>query len=107
MQKPTLTTLLATGLAATALLASSQVLAYSAGDFITRVGVAHVDPKSNNGNLNDGTEVDVRSDTNLGFTLSYLVHDNIGIELLAALPFKHDIRLGGDEIASTKHLPRL
>lgn len=105
MQKPTLTTLLATGLAATAFLASSQVLAYSAGDFITRVGVAHVDPKSNNGNLNDGTEVDVRSDTNLGFTLSYLVHDNIGIELLAALPFKHDIRLGGDEIASTKHLP--
>ncbi len=105
MQKPTLTTLLATGLAATALLASSQVLAYSAGDFITRVGVAHVDPKSNNGTLNDGTEVDVRSDTNLGFTLGYLFHDNVGIELLAALPFKHDIRLDGAEVASTKHLP--
>lgn len=110
MQKPTLTTLLATGLAATALLASSQVLAYSAGDFITRVGVAHVDPKSNNGSVNAlgsyDLEVDVDSDTNLGFTLAYLFHDNIGIELLAALPFKHDISIAdGAVTGSTKHLP--
>ncbi|MCE9664334.1 outer membrane beta-barrel protein [Halomonas sp. M5N1S17] len=106
MRKHALPTLLTAGLAATAFFASSQALAYSEGDFITRVGVAHVDPKSNNGSLAGGTiDVDVRSDTNLGFTLGYLFHDNFGVELLAALPFKHDIHLNGADIASTKHLP--
>ncbi|AMD02172.1 MULTISPECIES: OmpW/AlkL family protein [Halomonas] len=106
MRKHALPTLLTAGLAATAFFASSQALAYSEGDFITRVGVAHVDPKSNNGSLANGTiDVDVRSDTNLGFTLGYLFHDNFGVELLAALPFKHDIHLDGADIASTKHLP--
>ncbi|KAA0014144.1 outer membrane beta-barrel protein [Billgrantia pellis] len=106
MPKQVLPSLLTAGLAATALLASSQALAYNQGDFIARVGVAHVDPKNDNGSLADGTlDVDVRSDTNLGFTLGYLFHDKLGVELLAALPFKHDIRLNGDEVASTKHLP--
>ena len=106
MRNQALPTLLTAGIAATALLASSQALAYNQGDFITRVGVAHVDPKSDNGSLAHGAiDVDVRSDTNLGFTLGYLFHDKLGVELLAALPFKHDIRLNGDEVASTKHLP--
>jgi outer membrane protein len=105
MCKQAVPTLLTAGLAATALLASSQALAYNEGDFITRVGVAHVNPKSDNGNLDDGTAVDVRNDTNLGFTLGYLFHDNFGVELLAALPFKHDIHLDEADIASTKHLP--
>ncbi|MCE8035668.1 MAG: outer membrane beta-barrel protein [Halomonas sp.] len=106
MRNQALPTLLTAGIAATALLASSQALAYNQGDFITRVGVAHVDPKSDNGSLANGAiDVDVRSDTNLGFTLGYLFHDKLGVELLAALPFKHDIRLNGDEVASTKHLP--
>ena len=106
MHKPSLPTLLGAGLTATALLASSQALAYNQGDFITRVGVAHVDPKSDNGSLaNDAIDVEVESDTNLGFTLAYLFHDKLGVELLAALPFKHDIQLNGVEAASTKHLP--
>ncbi|UYG02396.1 outer membrane beta-barrel protein [Halomonas sp. LR3S48] len=106
MRKQALLTLITAGLAATAALASSQAFAYNQGDFITRVGVAHVDPKSDNGSLVNGAiDVDVRSDTNLGFTLGYLFHDKLGIELLAALPFKHDIELNGVEAASTKHLP--
>lgn len=106
MRKQALLTLITAGLAATAALASSQAFAYNQGDFITRVGVAHVDPKSDNGSLLNGAiDVDVRSDTNLGFTLGYLFHDKLGIELLAALPFKHDIELNGVEAASTKHLP--
>ncbi|MEM8767880.1 MAG: OmpW family outer membrane protein, partial [Pseudomonadota bacterium] len=40
---------------------------------------------------------------------TYMVSNNFGIELLAALPFKHDIdgRIGSDtvELASIKHLP--
>ncbi|QTP55673.1 outer membrane beta-barrel protein [Billgrantia sulfidoxydans] len=106
MRKQALPSLFTAGLTATALLASSQVFAYNQGDFITRVGVAHVDPKSGNGSLAGGVfDVDVDSDTNLGFTLGYLFHDKLGIELLAALPFKHDIELNGVEAASTKHLP--
>ncbi|MEM6376438.1 MAG: OmpW family outer membrane protein, partial [Pseudomonadota bacterium] len=33
------------------------------------------------------------------------IADNIGIELLASWPFEHDINLGGNKVASTKHLP--
>ncbi|WP_111414680.1 OmpW/AlkL family protein [Billgrantia lactosivorans] len=106
MRKPALPMLFGAGLAATALIASGQALAYNQGDFITRVGVAHVDPKGDNGSLADGAfDVEVDSDTNLGFTLGYLFHDKLGVELLAALPFKHDIELNGVEAASTKHLP--
>lgn len=110
MRKQALPTLFGAGLAAAALATSSQVLAYNAGDFITRVGVAHVDPKSNNGSIDtlglNNLEVDVDSDTNLGFTLAYLFHDKFGVELLAALPFKHDISIAdGAATGSTKHLP--
>jgi outer membrane protein len=46
----------------------------------------------------------------LSFTLGYMMTDNIGIEVLGALPFKHEIRgtgtlAGLGEIAETKHLP--
>ncbi|MGM0702553.1 MAG: OmpW/AlkL family protein [Pseudomonadota bacterium] len=115
MRKSALPTLLATGLvAAAAATASTQALAYGEGDFFTRVGAAHVSPKSDNGDLDLpelglglpvlGTDVD--DDTNLGFTLGYRFHDKLGVELLAALPFKHDINVGdGGATGSTKHLP--
>ena len=34
-----------------------------------------------------------------------MLKDNIGIELLAATPFRHDITLNGAKIGETKHLP--
>jgi len=107
MRKSVLPTLLASALAAAALATSAQAQAYGEGDFFTRVGAAHVNPKSDNGTLADGTiDVEVDSDTNLGFTLGYRFHDKLGVELLAALPFKHDISLADGAIdASTKHLP--
>ncbi|WP_249977669.1 OmpW/AlkL family protein [Vreelandella olivaria] len=104
----TVTTLIATGVAAVTLGASSQAFAYGAGDFFTRIGVAQVSPTSSNGTLNTvlgDLAVDVQDKTDFAFTLGYRFHDKVGIELLAALPFKHDIHLNGDNIASTKHLP--
>jgi outer membrane protein len=99
-------TLLAAGLAAAAFTTSTQALAYGAGDFFTRLGVAKVAPKSDNGSVvNDTVAVDVQDDTNFAFTLGYRFHDNVGVELLAALPFEHDINLDGQNLASTKHLP--
>ena len=103
-----LPTLLAAGLAAAAFTTSTQALAYGAGDFFTRLGVAKVAPKSGNGNLDTALgnlAVDVQDDTNFAFTLGYRFHDNVGVELLAALPFEHDINLNGQNLASTKHLP--
>ncbi|AZM95452.1 OmpW/AlkL family protein [Vreelandella venusta] len=106
MRHNSLSTLLTTGLAAATLMASGQVLAYGAGDFFTRVGVAKVEPKSDNGSLAGGAfAVDVQDKTDFAFTLGYRFHDKMGVELLAALPFEHDIALNGDNLASTKHLP--
>ena len=111
MRTPALPTLFAAGLAAAAFTASSQALAYGAGDFFTRFGVAKVSPKSDNGTLDASAlglgdlNVDVEDDTRFAFTLGYRFHDKLGVELLAAEPFKHDIKLGGENLASTKHLP--
>ena len=105
MRTQALPTLFAAGLAAAAFTASSQALAYGAGDFFTRFGVAKVSPKSDNGTLAGNLAVDVEDDTRFAFTLGYRFHDKLGVELLAAEPFKHDIKLGGENLASTKHLP--
>ena len=104
MRKAALPTLLVSSIAAAALMTSSQVFAYGAGDFFTRVGVAKVDPTSNNGEIL-GADVNVDAETNFAFTLGYRFHDKMGVELLAALPFKHDLQVEGVTDGSTKHLP--
>lgn len=105
MRKAVLPTLLVTSISAAALMTSSQAFAYGAGDFFTRVGVAQVDPTSDNGEILGGADVNVDSETNFAFTLGYRFHDKIGVELLAALPFKHDLQVDGVTDGSTKHLP--
>jgi len=115
MRKQALPTLFAAGLAAAAFTASTQALAYGAGDFFTRFGVAKVSPKSDNGTLDASAlglgnlNVDVEDDTRFAFTLGYRFHDKFGIELLAAEQFKHDFTLttsdGTAVGGSTKHLP--
>ncbi|WP_299962782.1 OmpW family outer membrane protein [uncultured Roseobacter sp.] len=79
-------------------------LAQSQGDWTFGLGVGSVDPKSDNGTV-AGVEADIASDEAITFTLEYFIRDNIGIELLAATPFEHDISLPGVGEASTKHLP--
>ncbi|WP_252109735.1 MULTISPECIES: OmpW family outer membrane protein [unclassified Halomonas] len=102
------TTITAAGFAAAAIATSSPALAYGQGDFFTRIGVAKVAPKSDNGTLDTALgdlNVDVEDKSGFAFTLGYRFHDKLGVELLAALPFEHDVRLNDDNIASTKHLP--
>jgi outer membrane protein len=94
-------------LALTAALAllSAPVLAQSQGDWTIGVGVGNVNPKSGNGTL-AGFGVDVDDATAAIFTAEYFFIDNVGVELLAATPFEHDISLDGiGGIGSTKHLP--
>ncbi|PRY73411.1 OmpW/AlkL family protein [Halomonas ventosae] len=110
MRKTALPTLLAAGIAAAAVTASTQAFAYGAGDFFTRVGVAKVEPKSDNGELTDADlKIDVEDDSAFAFTLGYRFTDKLGVELLAAEPFDHGFTLSadGNEVAtgSTDHLP--
>ncbi|WP_103173554.1 MULTISPECIES: OmpW family protein [Paracoccus] len=94
-------------LAAVAVLAAiSPAAAQQAGDLTLGLGLANVNPKSDNGALVGGTvPVSIGDNTRPQITVEYFIRDNIGVELLAALPFKHSIRSNGAEIGSVKHLP--
>ncbi|AOM03093.1 hypothetical protein BFX80_11700 [Cobetia marina] len=81
-------------------------LDYGAGQFWTRAGVAKVSPKSDNGRIDAiGADVDVDDDSAFAFTLGYRFTDTLGIELLAAQNFEHDISLNGQKAGSVDHLP--
>ncbi len=80
--------------------ACGQVYA-EAGDWLFRIGGSNVAPKSDN---NDIVEVD--DGTQLTFNATYFFTNNWAVEVLAALPFEHDIKLdGGPRVGDTKHLP--
>lgn len=103
MQKTLLTGALALALGAVA----APAFAQSAGDWTLGVGVHAVDPKSDNGSLADGAlKVGVDSDVKPTLTFEYFVRDNLGIEVIAAWPFEHDIAIDGlGTVGSTKQLP--
>ena len=78
---------------------------YSQGSWHFGAGVINVNPKSGQRPPLPVRMPTIGSDTAVSLTAEYFVRDNIGIELLAATPFEHDIALGGTNIGSTKHLP--
>ncbi len=84
----------------------SMASAHQAGDFIFRTGTATVRPHEGSENVLGLGSFNVNNNTQLGLTFSYMVTDNIGVELLAATPFEHKVGTGptGD-IATVKHLP--
>lgn len=98
---------LLTTAAALVLTSAAPALAQSAGDWTFGVGIINVNPDSDNGSVVDGTlDVEVGSDTQLSLTAEYFFTDNIGLEILAATPFTHDIDVGdGAVTGETKHLP--
>ncbi|MCL2895736.1 outer membrane protein OmpW [Brenneria tiliae] len=82
--------------------------AHQAGDIIVRGGTATVRPVEGSDNvLGSLGSFKVDNNTQLGLTFSYLVTDNIGVELLAATPFTHRVGLSslGGTIAEVSHLP--
>ncbi len=87
--------------------AAAPAFAQSKGDWTLGVGVHQVNPKSDNGTLAGGTlPLDIDSDVKPTVTFEYFLRDNLGLEVLAALPFKHDIAVDGvGTVGSTKHLP--
>ena len=74
----------------------------SASDWTVRIGGHHVDAKSTNHDV-----VAVESGRSLTFSATYRYAPRWGLEILAALPFAHDVTLnaGGAKVADVKHLP--
>ena len=97
--------------AAAVLLWTNTVIAKEAGDWIVRAGVTNISPKSDNGTIAgaDPITLDVKLATMMTFDGTYMITNNFGVELLAALPFKHDIYADDGntraKVATTKHLP--
>ena len=108
-------TMLAAAAAATFI---SSTQAHQAGDLIVRAGAANVSPDASSselvvsGGAVAGSSADVKDNTQLGLTLTYMMTDNWGVDVLASTPFKHDITantgalgLGTVNAGDTKHLP--
>ncbi|WP_193075524.1 OmpW family outer membrane protein [Pseudomonas sp. FME51] len=104
-------------LLAPALLAASIAQAHQAGDIIVRAGAITVDPREDSSGIkhntlgNLGGKATLDSDTQLGLNFAYMLTDQVGIELLAATPFSHDVGLKGlgggldGKLGDIKHLP--
>lgn len=106
MSSKMLKSAVAAALAAGLLAGTAQ--AYEAGNWLFRIGAYGVFPESDNltNVLGTGATLNVEDGYTLGFNLTYMVNPNIGIELLAALPFQHDIKLSGaGTVAQTDQLP--
>jgi outer membrane protein len=74
-------------------------------NWVVRFGGSVVDPKSNNGKLADLSS-SVSSSVRPSASLEYMITPNIGVDLLAAWPFQHDVKLSGlGKVAQTKELP--
>ena len=86
---------------------ASPAFAEAKGDWTLGVGVHQVAPKSDNGKLVNGTlKTEVGNSIRPTITFEYFVADNLGVEVLGALPFKHEISLKGlGKVADTKQLP--
>jgi outer membrane protein len=89
-------------MAAAALAICAQPAFADKGDLVLRVGLGMVDPKSDNHPV-----VNVDSDIKPTINGTYFLTDNWAVDVLGALPFKHDINLngGGGRVGETKHLP--
>ncbi len=97
-------------LAAALALAAAPAFAQSAGSVTFGIGAHQVAPKSDNGTLTatplGNLKMDVGNNARPTITAEYFIKDNLGVEVLAALPFQHDIDVAGvGKVGSTKHLP--
>ncbi|WP_018693585.1 OmpW/AlkL family protein [Algicola sagamiensis] len=92
----------------------------ASAEFYLNLGAIHVEPNESTSHLNvienaagltpNSTELSVNGDTQVGFTFDYFFTENIALEVVAATPFTHDIKLKGSSadglsVGETKQLP--
>jgi len=95
-------------------LLSSAVSAHSEGDLFARAGLGTVLPNESSNTPNAGVgELSLDNVTNLAGTVTYMMSDSLGIEVLLGLPFTHEVSAsvtgvnGGavSGVADVSHLP--
>ncbi|MGE8099013.1 OmpW/AlkL family protein [Pseudomonas fluorescens] len=103
-------------------LATPLAQAHEAGDIIVRAGAITVNPTAGSSSVKVdrgplagadlGGKATMDSSTQLGLNFAYMLTPDIGIELLAASPFQHDVNLKGTSLGAAngklgtlKHLP--
>ena len=96
--------------------------AHEAGDILIRAGAITVNPEADSSSVKVdqgplagadlGGKATMSSDTQLGLNFAYMLTNHLGIELLAATPFEHDVKLKGTALSAAngklgtlKHLP--
>ncbi|RUO38541.1 hypothetical protein CWE13_02545 [Aliidiomarina shirensis] len=109
-----------TKLSLIAIALSAFAAAPAMADFSINVGAINVMPDESSSNLNvietvaglpaGSTGVAVNNNTQLGLTFDYKFTENFGLQLIAATPFSHDLKVKGSaidglNIGKTKHLP--
>jgi outer membrane protein len=91
-------------------LAAPIAHAHEAGDILIRAGAITVNPKADSGSVkvdqgplagaNLGGKATLSSNTQLGLNFAYMFTSHWGIELLAATPFSHDVKLKGTSVGA-------
>jgi len=90
-------------------LATAAVSAHAVqkGDWLIRGGLGHVSPTGESVTVPVvGGKLEADDSTNLAVNFTYMLSDNLGVELLGALPFSHNLThdsLG--KVGETKQLP--
>lgn len=111
--------LILTAAIAAALFASMPVQAIEAGDILVRARVININPYVNDSNrLTDsstggpiagGSGLDINSKYTLDIDFTYMATNNFGVELLLAVPAKHDVKgtegLSGTRLGDVHVLP--
>ena len=101
-------------------LASLLLAAPASADFAVNIGAITVAPDDSSSNLNvieqvaglpaGSTALGVNNNTQLGLTFDYTLTPNWSVQLIAATPFSHEIKVNGSaidglKVGKTKHLP--
>jgi outer membrane protein len=79
-----------------ATLVCGSAMAQTAGTWMVRAGATNITPNVSSGYLTapdflGGTKADVGSDSQLSGGITYMVTDNISVDVPLALPFKHKL----------------
>jgi len=87
---------IATALVATAALCGAGAAqAQAAGEVMVKLGWNKIMPKVHSSDLSapalPGAQIDIKSASALFFTATYMITDDISVEALGGLPYKHDI----------------
>lgn len=98
-------------LLSSAIAMSAPTMAYEAGDILMRIGTATVTPESTSNGIDQDASLKVSADDNtqMGISGTYMITNNIGVEVLGATPFTHKLTgkdgLSGVNVGEVKHLP--